>query len=115
MYSKSVNFVSLNITLIILAILVIMVHAAPLNINMGAYSPALVVGDGAIALQGSDQVTKVINSLEGAGVDGSGAGAGDGASDDEGAGGVQAGLVNPGSRNGIEGLGRKVVPSAPKP
>ncbi|POS84422.1 hypothetical protein EPUL_006238 [Erysiphe pulchra] len=89
-----------------------MVHAAPLNINMGAYSPALVVGDGAIALQGSDQVTKVINSLEGAAVDGAGAGAPD-AGAGNGDGGVQAGVVNPGAQNGIEGLGRKVVPSAP--
>lgn len=107
MYSKSVNFFSLNVTLIILAVVAIMVHAAPLNINMGAYSPALVVGDGAIALQGSDQATKVINSLEGAAVDGKGAAGGNNA------GGVQAGVVNPAPANGIEGLGRKVVPSAP--
>ncbi|KAH6661224.1 hypothetical protein BKA67DRAFT_654353 [Truncatella angustata] len=27
--------------------------AAPLNINLGAYSPALVVGDGALTFQGA--------------------------------------------------------------
>lgn len=28
--------------------------AAPLNINLGAYSPALVVGDGAIGFKGAE-------------------------------------------------------------
>lgn len=107
MFSKSFNFSSLNIVLIVLAVLVITAYSAPLNINMGAYSPALVVGDGAIALQGSDQATKVINSLEGAAVDGSGNAKGSNV------GGVQAGVVNPGDQNGLEGLGRKVVPVAP--
>ncbi len=46
----------------------------PLNINLGAYSPALVVGDGAIGFEGGEGVERVINVLEGASVSG-GAGA----------------------------------------
>lgn len=38
----------------------------PLNINMGAYSPALVVGDGAIGFKGTESVTQIMNTLEGA-------------------------------------------------
>jgi len=43
-----------------------LVAALPLNINLGAYSPALVVGDGAIEFEeGGDAVTNIINTLEG--------------------------------------------------
>ncbi|KAK1987730.1 hypothetical protein LZ30DRAFT_126852 [Colletotrichum cereale] len=35
-------------TLMNLALLAVGINAAPLNINLGAYSPALVVGDGAL-------------------------------------------------------------------
>jgi hypothetical protein len=42
------------------------VMAAPLNINMGAYSPALVVGDGAIGFKGTESVTNLMNTLKGA-------------------------------------------------
>lgn len=42
------------------------VIAAPLNINMGAYSPALVVGDGAIGFKGTESVTNLMNTLQGA-------------------------------------------------
>jgi hypothetical protein len=38
----------------------------PLNINMGAYSPALVVGDGAIGFKGTESVTNLMNTLQGA-------------------------------------------------
>jgi len=36
-----------------LALLTTLAVAAPLNINLGAYSPALVVGDGAIGFEGA--------------------------------------------------------------
>lgn len=38
----------------------------PLNINMGAYSPALVVGDGAIGFKGTESVNQIMNTLQGA-------------------------------------------------
>lgn len=36
------------------AILLTLATALPLNINLGAYSPALVVGDGAIEFEGGE-------------------------------------------------------------
>ncbi|KAK0127194.1 hypothetical protein ONS96_006747 [Cadophora gregata f. sp. sojae] len=45
------------------------VLSLPLNINMGAYSPALVVGDGAIGFEGqagANQVASLMNTLQGA-------------------------------------------------
>ncbi|ERS95787.1 uncharacterized protein SPSK_04448 [Sporothrix schenckii 1099-18] len=42
--------------------------ALPLNINLGAYSPALVVGDGEISFGGEQDVSKLMNVLEGAAV-----------------------------------------------
>ncbi|TVY91295.1 hypothetical protein LAWI1_G002527 [Lachnellula willkommii] len=42
--------------------------ALPLNINLGAYSPALVVGDGEISFGGKQDVTNLMNALEGAAV-----------------------------------------------
>lgn len=45
------------------------VGAVPLNINLGAYSPALVVGDGEISFGGGQDVTELMNTLEGAAVD----------------------------------------------
>ena len=44
------------------------IHALPLNINLGAYSPALVVGDGEISFGGRQDVTSLMNVLEGAAV-----------------------------------------------
>jgi hypothetical protein len=44
------------------------VTAFPLNINMGAYSPALVVGDGAIGFKGTESVANIMNTLQGAAV-----------------------------------------------
>jgi hypothetical protein len=53
----------------------------PLNINLGAYSPALVVGDGAISFEGAEEgaaegagngVTEIVNALQGAAVAGAG-------------------------------------------
>ncbi|RKF81812.1 putative effector protein [Golovinomyces cichoracearum] len=102
---------NLSSSLIILAILFATIFAAPLNINMGAYSPAMVVGDGAFSFSNSDTATKLINSLEGAAVDGSDAngananGAADGANNP-----VQAGVVPAAAPSGLEGIGRNVVP-----
>ncbi|TVY48481.1 hypothetical protein LOCC1_G001945 [Lachnellula occidentalis] len=45
----------------------------PLNINLGAYSPALVVGDGEISFGGKQDVTNLMNALEGAAVSGAAA------------------------------------------
>ncbi|KAK4147172.1 uncharacterized protein C8A04DRAFT_24970 [Dichotomopilus funicola] len=42
--------------------------ALPLNINLGAYSPALVVGDGEISFGGRQDVSNLITALEGAAV-----------------------------------------------
>lgn len=44
------------------------VHSLPLNINLGAYSPALVVGDGEISFGGRQDVSSLMNVLEGAAV-----------------------------------------------
>ncbi|KAL8392794.1 hypothetical protein RB595_002830 [Gaeumannomyces hyphopodioides] len=56
-----------------------MVAALPLNINLGAYSPALVVGDGEISFGGKADVSNLMNALEGAAVNAaSGAAAGAG-------------------------------------
>ncbi|KAK8017491.1 hypothetical protein PG993_013817 [Apiospora rasikravindrae] len=41
-------------------------YALPLNINLGAYSPALVVGDGEISFGGGQDVSKLFTTLEGA-------------------------------------------------
>lgn len=49
------------------------VTALPLNINLGAYSPALVVGDGEISFGGKADVTSLMNALEGAAVSGAAA------------------------------------------
>ncbi|KAI0122949.1 hypothetical protein BJ170DRAFT_599610 [Xylariales sp. AK1849] len=48
--------------------LVASVYALPLNINLGAYSPALVVGDGEISFGGGQDVSQLFNTLEGAAV-----------------------------------------------
>ncbi|KAK3353410.1 hypothetical protein B0T25DRAFT_518482 [Lasiosphaeria hispida] len=50
-----------------LAALLAVASALPLNINLGAYSPALVVGDGAIEFEG-EEVENIVNALEGAAV-----------------------------------------------
>ncbi|KAM7209153.1 hypothetical protein V8F20_000491 [Naviculisporaceae sp. PSN 640] len=52
--------------------------ALPLNINLGAYSPALVVGDGEISFGGRQDVSSLINALEGAAVNAAAGAAGGG-------------------------------------
>lgn len=43
-------------------------NALPLNINLGAYSPALVVGDGEISFGGKNDVSQLMSVLQGAAV-----------------------------------------------
>ena len=54
----------LTLTLLTLA------TALPLNINLGAYSPAIVVGDGAISFEEGESVTSIVNALQGAAIEG---------------------------------------------
>lgn len=56
--------------LVVLALLTAQLNALPLNINLGAYSPALVVGDGEISFGGKQDVSNLMNALEGAAVSG---------------------------------------------
>jgi hypothetical protein len=42
------------------------ISAVPLNINLGAYSPALVVGDGEISFRGAEDVAVLVETLPGA-------------------------------------------------
>ena len=42
------------------------VTALPLNINLGAYSPALVVGDGEISFGGGEEASALLETLSGA-------------------------------------------------
>lgn len=59
---------------VILAVLLASsITALPLNINLGAYSPALVVGDGEISFGGKQDVSNLMNALEGAAVSGAAA------------------------------------------
>ena len=51
-----------------MATLALQVNALPLNINLGAYSPALVVGDGEISFAGGSDVSSLMAALEGAAV-----------------------------------------------
>ncbi|KAI0996235.1 hypothetical protein K3495_g11944 [Podosphaera aphanis] len=100
----------------ILALLFATVFTAPLNINMGAYSPALLVGDGAITFKDSKAASGILSTLEGSDADGAAGGnagakavvpgATPGAPNL-----VQAGEVTP-KVSGVGGLGRKMVPSS---
>ncbi|KAJ8122040.1 hypothetical protein ONZ43_g1664 [Nemania bipapillata] len=57
-----------NYRMIAVASILASVNGLPLNINLGAYSPALVVGDGEISFGGGQDVTNLLNALEGAAV-----------------------------------------------
>ncbi|TQS35508.1 hypothetical protein Golomagni_04071 [Golovinomyces magnicellulatus] len=101
---------NLSSSLIILAILFASIFAAPLNINMGAFSPAMVVGDGAFSFAGADTAAKLINSLEGADINGANTNGGDdGTGNDSANLALQAGVVPAATRTGLDGIGRKVV------
>lgn len=52
----------------VLTALVALTTALPLNINLGAYSPALVVGDGAISFEEREGVENIVGALQGAAV-----------------------------------------------
>lgn len=60
----------------ILAALACTAVAAPLNINLGAFSPALVVGDGEISFaggaEGAEGATSLVSTLQGASTPGEG-------------------------------------------
>ena len=73
--------------LTLLLSLLTLTAALPLNINLGAYSPAIVVGDGAISFGGAEEgaegaegtnAAQLINALQGAAVGTAGAAAGAG-------------------------------------
>ncbi|CAG8976083.1 hypothetical protein HYALB_00002361 [Hymenoscyphus albidus] len=61
---------------LIVAILAAYGVAIPLNINLGAYSPAVIVGDGEISFGGRTDVSGLMSALEGAAVGGTGTGTG---------------------------------------
>ncbi|TLS23817.1 hypothetical protein PpBr36_09032 [Pyricularia pennisetigena] len=98
-----------------LAALCAVVNAAPLplNINLGAYSPALVVGDGAIEFEGAagkNGVESIINTLQGAAVAGgarAAAAAAEGATQPATA--SQAAAAQPAAQQQGLGLGAKAV------
>ncbi|RDL34446.1 Uncharacterized protein BP5553_07574 [Venustampulla echinocandica] len=52
------------------------VIALPLNINLGAFSPALVVGDGEISFGGAEEAKSLVETLSGATATGQGAATG---------------------------------------
>jgi hypothetical protein len=58
---------------LVLTVFTAYLNALPLNINLGAYSPALVVGDGEISFGGKQDVSNLMNALEGAAVSGAAA------------------------------------------
>ncbi|RKF60465.1 hypothetical protein GcM3_165011 [Golovinomyces cichoracearum] len=57
-------------SVLLVALISARVNAVPLNINLGAYSPALVVGDGEISFKGKEEVSELMDALEGAAVSG---------------------------------------------
>ena len=66
----------LHFSTCVLVLLACSISGLPLNINLGAYSPALVVGDGEISFGGNQDVSNLMNALEGAAVQGAAANAG---------------------------------------
>ncbi|EHK98572.1 hypothetical protein M7I_5597 [Glarea lozoyensis 74030] len=92
------------------------VVALPLNINLGAYSPALVVGDGEISFGGGEAGAEALfNTLSGASASGSGAAEGLTRSESEPATPVTPTIVTPAAEvpNGA-GIGRAVEPREPE-
>ncbi len=101
-------------TALLLALLTL-TAALPLNINLGAYSPALVVGDGAISFEGAEEgaegtsAAQLVNALQGAAV---GTAAGAGAA---GAGRTNAGITVNAAAAGGDGPGVVQAAAAPRP
>ncbi|KKY36722.1 hypothetical protein UCDDA912_g03306 [Diaporthe ampelina] len=69
--------------------------ALPLNINLGAYSPALVVGDGEISFGGNQDVSGLMSVLEGAAVNAANGAAANGAAQGAAEGQAQAPAAQP--------------------
>ncbi|POS84338.1 hypothetical protein EPUL_006399 [Erysiphe pulchra] len=87
------------------------INAIPLNINLGAYSPALVVGDGEISFRGKEEVSELMDALEGAAVSGAAknGATGDGKDAEAGDGlGVPQNTVIPGAP--LQGMGKIITP-----
>ncbi|POS71666.1 hypothetical protein DHEL01_v209939 [Diaporthe helianthi] len=126
MYTRSI--------LLYLGALAWLTQGAPLNINLGAYSPALVVGDGEIAfgggkaegaaeISGSSGTAGGAGGAEGgagageggagAGEGGAGAGAGGGEGGAGAAGGAEAHSFSTGQDVSlVQGMGRQRLPNA---
>jgi hypothetical protein len=65
--TAKMRYPSVSTFLLTASAVLILSAPVPLNINMGAYSPALVVGDGAIGFKdGATSVTNLMNTLQGA-------------------------------------------------
>ncbi len=105
--------------LTLLLALLTLTTALPLNINLGAYSPALVVGDGAISFEGAEgaegaggtNAAQLVNALQGAAVGTAGAAAGAGRVN-----GAATGItVNAAAAPAGDGPGTVQAAAAPKP
>lgn len=101
-------------SVVLLAVLSAYVNAIPLNINLGAYSPALVVGDGEISFKGKEDVVDIMDALEGAAVSGAAKNGeagktapANGASMDDGVVSENAGVFPPGTP--LQGMGKGVI------
>jgi hypothetical protein len=93
-------------TFLIASLLAAYGMAIPLNINLGAYSPALVVGDGEISFGGKADVTNLMNALEGAAVSGAAA---NGAAAQPAVEGQQAAQIA-----SLQGMGKEIAPRVVK-
>jgi len=97
----------------VLALLSSYVNGLPLNINLGAYSPALVVGDGEISFGGKADVSNLMNALEGAAVAG-GAANGAAVAQPQQANGAAATQAAPAGQStqitALQGMGKEIAP-----
>jgi hypothetical protein len=88
----------------------------PLNINLGAYSPALVVGDGEISFGGAAEASALVETLSGASATGDGAATG--ITRAEGATPSTATIITPSvspTAAAGAGIGRNIDPREPEP
>ncbi|KAF1831130.1 hypothetical protein BDW02DRAFT_641675 [Decorospora gaudefroyi] len=98
---------------IILA-LIASVAAVPLNINLGAYSPALVVGDGEITLGSTESASELMSTLaSGAAANGGGEGAAQQGEQQQQEGGAAA-KRSPNLRRALDAILGKRAPVEPK-
>lgn len=61
---KALPTAAMHRQILLLSLWAVSTFALPLNINLGAYSPALVVGDGEISFGGKQDVSNLMNALE---------------------------------------------------